>query len=137
MHSVQPLGQQVQVTVATAERLEFLHGRKYVFPVLPRDAVALAHVVELLGELEPPGVLRMAAVDEVANSLYPAFRVREQAHRAHAFAVDHGALLASAQILERGFAGGGRDPIGDAAAHAAEIEPEPQPGRFRPAALDG
>src|ERR1043166_3591121 len=135
MHPVQPLGQQVQVTVVTAERLEFLDCRKHIVPVLTRNAVALAHVVELLGEPEPAGVLRMAAVDEIANSLHPAFRVREQNHRTHAFTINHGHLFAGAQIIERGFAGGGRDPIGDAAAHSAEIETQHQSGPFRAAAM--
>ena len=61
---------------------------------------------------------------------------RRARSRAHGLAIDHGHLLARAQIGDGRRAFGGRHPKGDAAAGAAAIEAEHQAGPLRRAAMD-
>ena len=76
MHAVQSFRQHMQVAVAAAERLELLDRCEHILAVLPRDAVALANVVQLLGELEPTGILRMGiAFPGLTSTLSPEMTV--------------------------------------------------------------
>src|SRR6266705_6946300 len=69
MQPVQPFRQQVQVAIAIAERLQRLDGRKQIIAVGSGFAMTGAHEMKLLGEIELSGILRMAAVDHVAERL--------------------------------------------------------------------
>src|SRR5262249_51522229 len=81
-------------------------------------------------------ILRMAAVDHVADGLDARLLMADQHHRAHALDIDLGHLLALPEIGERGGALCGRDPIGDAATGAAMIEAEHEAGTLRRAAVN-
>ena len=61
--------------------------------------MALAHMMQLLVEREPAGILLVAAVDHVAERLHALLRVVVEPHRAPGLAIDHGDLLALAQVL--------------------------------------
>ena len=65
VRAAQSLGQQMQIAVVETERLQRVHGREHVFAVRAGLAVALAHQMQLRGEIEPPGILHVAAVDHV------------------------------------------------------------------------
>ena len=84
---------------------------------------------------EAAGVLRVAAVDRVAERLDPPVRLALEPDPANELAVNRRGLLAAAQIGERGGALLRRDAIGDAAAGAAEIKAEHEAGPLRRAAM--
>src|SRR5471030_1282212 len=92
--------------------------------------------MELFGKGEAAGILLMAAVHHVAERLHILFRVVIEPYPSPSLAIDHGDLLAPAQIVDRGRALGLSHPIGDAAAIAAAVKAEYQPGSLRRAAVD-
>src|ERR1700730_15278205 len=94
--------------------------------------MSLAYQPELAFEIESPGILRMAAIDHIDDSIRLAACQRDAAH---GFEIDLGHLLAFAQICEGGLAVRRRHPVGDAAATAALVEAEQEAGRFRRAAM--
>src|SRR6185437_9340038 len=95
----------------------------------------LPHVVQLLFQAQPAGILLVPTVDHVAKRLCPLSRVIQEPDRAPAFAIDHGRLLAPAQIRDGLRALRGSDAIEDAAAIAALVEPEHQSRLLRRAAV--
>ena len=95
--------------------------------------MSLAYQLELAFEIETPSILRMAPIDDKDDSVRLAACQRDAAH---GFEIDLGHLLAFAQICEGGLAAHRRHPVGDAAAAAAAIEAEHEPGLFRCAAMD-
>ena len=107
----------------------------HIVAVVAGAAVALAHDVQLPVMREAAGVLRVAAVDRVAERLDPPLRLAREPDAAHQLPIHRRGLLALAQIGERGGALLRRDAIGDAAAGAAEIEPEHEAGPLRRAAM--
>src|SRR4051794_27223414 len=97
--------------------------------------MALLHVAELVGQREPPGILHVAAIDHIGQRADALPRFVLEPDRPHHFAIDIGGLLTAAQIFH-GFAALLRcHPECDAAAGAAAVEPEYQPGLFRRAAM--
>ena len=98
--------------------------------------MALAAIMQLLGQAEPAGILLVAAIDHVAKRLHVLLRVVVEPDPAPGLAIDHGDLLARAQIVDGLGPLVGRHPVGDAAAIAAAVEAEHQPGLFRRAAMD-
>jgi len=95
------------------------------------DLFDLAHQMKLRCEIEPAGILHVAAVDHVDERRHAPLAFAKQGDRAHRLAIDAGRLLARAQVRDGVGAFLPRHPIGDAAARAAEIEAEHQPGPFR------
>ena len=91
--------------------------------------------MELLLKRETPGILRMAAVDHVAERAHRAFGLALEPHPPCTLAVNHGDLLALAQIRDGLGARRGRHPIGDAAASPATVEAEHQPRPLGRAAM--
>src|SRR5262245_28912506 len=81
------------------------------------------------------GILRMSAIDRIAQRIDSPFRLAVQCYAAQQLAVHRRGLLAVAQIFQRRGPLLRRDPVGDAAAGAAEIEPEHEAGPFRRAAM--
>ena len=96
--ALQALGQQVQSLVAIALRLDLLDRRHHIVAVVAGAAMALAHEMQLLLERQPAGILLVAAVDQVAERRHPLLRVVVEPDRAQDLAIDHGDLLARAQI---------------------------------------
>src|SRR4051794_5878232 len=125
----------MKIVVGDVEFLERLRGLDYIVAVVARAAMALSHDVQLAIVRQPTGVLRMAAVNRVAERFDTAVRLPFKPDAANQFPVHRGGLLAAAQIGERGRALFRRHPIGDAAAGAAEIEAEDEAGAFRRAAM--
>ena len=74
VHALEPLRQQMQLGLAVAELLQRRHRRDHVVAVVAGLPVALAHVMQLLVERQPAGILRMAAVDHVAERRHLPFR---------------------------------------------------------------
>src|SRR5262249_4278359 len=63
MRPLEPLGEQVQAGVAKTLRLDLAHRGEHVIAIGPRVPMTLPHVTKLLFEIEPAGILRMAAID--------------------------------------------------------------------------
>src|SRR6516165_11107863 len=103
---------------------DLCNRRQNVIEVCPGSAMSLAYQVQLALDIEAPGILRMAAIDHVNECGDLPGRMGGERDLPHGFAIDHGDLLARAQIFDRSAAPVGRDPIGDAAAGAAEVETE-------------
>ena len=98
--ALQPLRQQMQRAVAIALSLDLLDRVEHVIAVDAGAAVALAHVMKLLVERKPAGILLVAAVDHVAERGDALSRVVVEPDRALGLAVDHGDLLALAQVFD-------------------------------------
>ena len=78
----------------------------------------------------------MAAVDDVAERPHLPARLVLELDPPHRLQIDAGDLLAAAQIGDGLVALCGGDAEGDAAAHAAAVEPQHQAGLLRRAAMD-
>ena len=66
-----------------AERFERLHRLDHIVAVVAGSAVALAHEMQLLVVREPAGVLRMAAIDHVAQRVDAPLRRAREPDAAH------------------------------------------------------
>ena len=95
--------------------------------------MSLAYQLELAFEIESPGILRMAAIDHIDDSIRLAACQRDAAH---GFEIDLGHLLAFAQIHDRGIAVRCGYPVGDAAASAAAVKAKHEARLFRGAAMN-
>src|SRR5690349_5432644 len=95
----------------------------------------LAHMTHLLFEIEPPGILRVAAVDRVDERTHAPLGLAGEQHVAPNLEIHHGDLLARTQISNGLAAPRARDAIGDAAASAAAVEAEHEAGPLRRAAM--
>src|SRR5215470_11637634 len=99
--------------------------------------MALAHVMELLVERQTPGILRMAAVDHVADCAHCSLGLALEPDAPDTLAIHHGDLLACPQIRNRLGAQSSGDPICNAAAGAAVVKAEHQAGALcRPAVVE-
>ncbi len=94
----------------------------HVVGVLAGNALALHDEADEIGSIEPPRILRMAAVRDIAQGSDdpPVGEPRTNQD----FTVDECHLLTGAEIGAGRFRGGAFDPKGDAFAGAAAIEPE-------------
>ncbi len=135
MRALEALGQQVQLLVAIALSLDFLDRRQHVIAVVARLPVALAHEMQLPLQRQPSGILPVAAVHHVAERVHALLRVVVEPDGARGLAIDQGDLLACPQVGDGGRALFRRNPIGNAAAIAAAVEPEHQAGRLWRAAV--
>src|SRR5260370_40629514 len=88
----------MQRGLAIAELLERPDRCDDVVTVGAGLAVTLAHVMQLLLEREPSGILRVSTVDHVAQRRHPPLGLALEPDRAHALAINRGHLLARAQI---------------------------------------
>ena len=98
--------------------------------------MALPHMVQALGERQPSGILHVTAVDDEAERPHLPPRLLFKLDPPDGFEIDGGDLLARAQIGDGFGARRGGDAKGDAAAHAAAIEPQHQARPLRRAAMD-
>ena len=92
--------------------------------------------MQLLGQAEAAGILLMAAIHYIAERLDVLPRVVVKPDAPPGLQIDHGDLLAGAEVFDRLSALFRRYPVGDAAAIAAAIETEHQTGLFRRAAVN-
>src|SRR5262245_58763595 len=136
MYPRQPLGDEMQRRLAIAELLQRADRCDDVVAIGAGLAVTLAHVMQLLLEREPSGILRVPAVDHVAQRPYPPLALALEPDRAHAFAIDRGHLLARAQIGDGLAAVGRGHAIGDAATGSAAVEAEHETRPLRRPAVD-
>ena len=98
--------------------------------------MTLAHVMQLLLEREPSGILRVSTVDHVAQRRHPPLGLALEPDRAHAFAINRGHLLACAQIGDGGAAVGRGHAISDAATGSTAVEAEHETRPLRRPAVD-
>src|SRR3954452_12117514 len=91
--------------------------------------------MQLLGKAQASRILLVAAVDHVGERLHALVRLVVEPDRAPGFAIDHGHLLAPAQILNRVGALCCGHAKSNAAAIAATVEPEHEARLFRRAAM--
>ncbi len=133
---LQMCGKQMQIALAIAERLERQHRLQHIIAIGPGAAVALPHMMQAFGERQAAGILDVASIDDVAQRPDAMPRLVLKLDLPHGFEIDRRDLLAAAQIGDGLGALGGGDAIGDAAAHAAAIEPEHQAGPLRRTAMD-
>src|SRR5690348_9533441 len=97
--------------------------------------MTLPHVMKLLFEVEPAGILRMPAIYHVDERAHAPLRLAGEQHVAPGLAIDHGDLLARPQIGDGLVAQRARHAIGDPAAGAAAVEAEHEAGLLRRAAM--
>src|SRR5258707_490569 len=96
----QPFGELMQPCILAALGLDLRNGGEDIIEVCPGSAMSLAYQMELALEIETPGILRMAAIDHVKECGDLPGRVGGERDPPHGFAVDHGDLLARAQIFD-------------------------------------
>ena len=100
MHTVKALREQMQLALPVAEMLQRRDGRNDVIAVGAGPAVALPHVMQLLLERQPSGILRVAAIDHVAERWHPLLGLLLEPYRPRAFTIYGGYLLAFAEISD-------------------------------------
>src|SRR5689334_24534138 len=98
--------------------------------------MTLPDEMKLLVEIEPAGILRMAAIDHIDEGAHAPLRLAFDQHVAPSLAIDHGDLLARTQVGDGLGACHPVDAVGNPAARSAEIEAEHQAGLLRRAAMD-
>ena len=133
---LEPLGDQMQIGLAIAERFQRLHRLQHIIAIGTRAAMTLPDMMHALRKRQPPGILHMAAIDDEAQRPHLPPRFLLELDPPHRFQIDRRHLLARAQIGDGLLARRGGDPKGDAAAHSAAVEPQHQAGPLRRAAMD-
>src|SRR5665213_1191490 len=98
--------------------------------------MALARVMQLLCQIQPPGILPVAAIDHVAKRAHALLRIVVEPDGADGFAIDQSDLLAPAQIGDRVVAPFGGDTVGNTAAIAAAVKAEHEARPLRRAAVN-
>jgi len=129
------VSQYMQFDVTDSEPLQFFHRCEHVVAASPRPAMALARKVQLLGQAKTPGILPVAAIDDIAKRVYAFLRIVAEPNPAPGFAIDQCDLFAGTQVFDCFRSLGRCDPIGDTAAIAAAIEAEYQTRFFRSSAV--
>src|SRR3974377_285609 len=133
--ALEPFGQLAVCLVTIAMVVEFFNRGQHVIAAGSGAAVALPDIVQLLGDRESPGILPVAAVYHVAKSVHRLLRIVIEPDCAPRLAINQGDLLARPQIADRSFPFARCHPVGDAAAIAAAVEAQHQPGLFRRTAV--
>src|SRR5262249_5890457 len=112
------------------------HRREHIVAVGARLTMTLAHVMQLVVEIKPPGVLRMALIDNVDKRGDPTLRIAQQHHRSHDLSIDFGDLLTRAQIGNRCGPLVGNDPIRKTATGASAIKAQDEAGALWCSTMD-
>src|ERR1700737_707508 len=92
--------------------------------------------MQLLGERQPAGILRMGMINHIHERWNLAPGVIEQRDAPYRFAVHFGYLFARPQIGDRPPPFRRANPIDDAATSTAAIQPKHEAGLFRRPAMD-
>src|SRR5262249_58361458 len=87
-------------------------------------------------KIGPARILRMTPIDHIDECAHAPLRLAGNEHVPPGLTVDHGDLLARAEISDGRGPRRAADPIGDAAAGATAVEAEHETGLFRRAAMD-
>ena len=90
MHAFQQRGKAMQLGVEAALLLDLLDGREHIIAVCAGLSVPLPNEVQLFVEVEPPGILGVAPVDDVDERRDPRVSLRS-ARRAAPQARGHAA----------------------------------------------
>src|SRR6476646_856797 len=88
--------------------------------------MALASIMQLLGQTEPAGILAVTAVDDITKRVHTFLRIVIDPYSAPGLTINERDLFTAAQILDCFCAFACRDAVGDPAAIAAAIETEHQ-----------
>jgi hypothetical protein len=134
--SPEPFGNCVQSGIVATLRLYFGNGGQHIVSVCPGSAMPLTYKVDLTLKVETAGILGVAAVDQEDERRYVARWRRCKRDPPQGFKVNGGRLFALAQIRDGGRAILCGDPIGNAAAGAATVEPKYEAGLLGGAAVD-
>ena len=126
----------MQIGLAIAKRFQRLHSLQHIVAIGARATMTLPDVMHAFRKRQPSGILHMAAIDDEAQRPYLPPRFLLELDPPHRFQIDCRHLFAPAQIGDGLLARRGCDPKGDAAAHAAAVEPQHQAGPLRRAAMD-
>ena len=126
----------MQIGLAVAQRFERADGLNDIVAIVTGAAVTLPHIVHALVHTEAAGILHVAAIDDVTERVDLSPRLVFQLDPPHRLQIDAGDLLTLPQVGDRCVALGGGDPIGNAAAHAAAIEPQHQARLLRGSAMN-
>jgi hypothetical protein len=129
-------GQLMQLRLPIAKLLQGGDGRDDIVAIRARDPVTLPHMVQLLVEREPSRILRVAAIDQVAQRRHSLPGLPAQPDRADRLAVNRRNLLALAQIRDGLRTLGGAYPIGNSAAGSSPVEPQDKARPFSRSAMD-
>ena len=97
--------------------------------------MALAGIMQLLGDTQSAGILAMTPVNHIAKRMYAFLRVVVEPNPAPRLPINPSDLFASAQIFDRFGSPRRRHAVGDAAAIAAAVEAEHEAGLFRGSAV--
>src|SRR5689334_17592490 len=114
----EPFCKEMQAALAIAELLQRSNRGDNIVTISAGLTVPLAHVMQLLFERKPTGILRMPAIDHIAQRRY-ALGLALEPDRTDTFAIDGGDLLACAQIGDGAGAFSRRYSISDAATRSA------------------
>src|SRR5215831_18861365 len=135
MSAFELLGQHLQGSVTNSEPLEFFYASEDIVTAGARTAMALSSIVQLLGKAQPPGILAVPPVHEVAKRMYAFLRIIVEPNPTPCLAIDQGHLLASSQVFDGFRPLGPCNSVRNAAAIAAAIQPEDKAGLFRSSAM--
>lgn len=130
MDTLELFRQDLQFGIANAQRLQFLYRRQYVVSARARAAVALAGIMQLLGEAQLAGILAMTAVNHIAKRVYAFLRVIVEPNPAPRLPINPRNLFARAQIFDRFGSPCRCHAVGNAAAIAAAVQAEHEAGLF-------
>src|SRR5215475_7503530 len=134
MHAFEPLGEAMQVGIAKPLRLDFAHRGEHIVAIGARAPMTLSDEMHLRIKIEPARILRMTPIDHIDECAHAPLRLAGNEHVPPGLTVDHGDLLARAEISDGRGPRRAADPIGDAAAGATAVEAEHETGLFRRAA---
>lgn len=101
MNASKVLGKALQFCIADSQHVEFFHGRKHVISARSGTAMALARVMQLVGQTEPSRILAMAPIDDVTKRVHALLRIVVKPNSAPRLAIDESDLLARAEIFNR------------------------------------
>src|SRR5665213_544144 len=123
MRALETAREQFQAFITNALSLQLLHSRQHIIAAWAGAAMPLARVMQLFCQIEPSGILPVAAIDHVAKRAHALLRIVVEPDGADGFAIDQSDLLAPAQIGDRVVAPFGGDTVGNTAAVAAAVLP--------------
>ena len=122
--------QQMQLAIATAERLQRGDGFEHIIAIGAGFSVSLPYMMQLLIEREPAGILRVAMIDHVTDRIDTAPRLTNEPYRAHCLTINLSHLLARSQVGKGRGSLSRRYTKGNAAAGATVVKPEYKPWPF-------
>lgn len=136
MRTFQPLGQEMEVAIVAAQRVQRLHGRKNIVAVDTGAPMSFAHQVKLPFDVEPSGVLRVPSIDAVDERPYAPLGRTQNHDCSIGFDVHVRNLLARAQVRDGIETSTGGNSERNAATGPAPVKAKHEAGLFRRSPVD-